>query len=802
MAGYDGTIRIDSSIDPKGFNAGLKTIVGSLGKMAVAMGAAFSVAALVGFGKTAVSEASNMAAALTGLQSVVLGTGKSFSEAKKFIDDYIRDGLVPATNAMTAYKNLAARGYDTQQIEQVLKALKDSAAFGRQASLTMGQAIQGATEGLKNENSILVDNAGVTKNVSVMWKEYAESIGTTVGMLTKAQKIQAEVNGILEETRFQTGDAAKMSGQFAGKMAAISASFTNFKVAVGNTIIPVVTKILPLIQAALDKLTIFFNKASQIMSALFGVEIGAGVAGMEDMATNTDAAADAQNDLADGIDKANKAAKGALAAFDELNVLQQPEETAAPETAAAKMPLEIEPIVSDEISPEVQSAVDKIRSKLAELFEPLRGPLARLQETLSPMWGWLKDEVLKPLSEWVMNEFLPRFFELLGGALDLLNTILVALQPAWQWFWDNVLQPAFEWTGNKILEFLDWLILKVKDLNTTIQEHPETVKKWSDQINLAGNGILAMLGPLGWIIILLKELAKRFGEFGFSWDAIADLASDAWAFIVQVWGIAWDWFSKNVVTPIKTWFGDLWAKIKTWGEDAWKKIEEIWAGVSDWFNKTVIEPIKTWFAGIPRAIGGFFSNAWTEVTKIWGNVEKWFQENVTSKIEGAFESVSKFANEHFSAAFSGLADGVKNAFNAVIDLLNGFLTAFTQGVNAMVAGINALSVKVPDGVPIYGGQTWGFNLQPVAAPQIPRLATGAYVPAHANMLAMIGEGSRPEIVAPDEKIRQIIREELGGNSGDMTITMPVYLDSEKIYEGQQRVSRRRGPSLITSGASA
>lgn len=36
---------------------------------------------------------------------------------------------------------------------------KNSAAFGRQASLSLGEAVKTATEGLKNENSILVDNA-------------------------------------------------------------------------------------------------------------------------------------------------------------------------------------------------------------------------------------------------------------------------------------------------------------------------------------------------------------------------------------------------------------------------------------------------------------------------------------------------------------------------------------------------------------------------------------------------------------------------------------------------------------------
>ena len=66
------------------------------------------------------------------------------------------------------------RGYSIDQIEQTMIALKDSSAFGRQASLSLGDAVQSATEGLKNENSIIVDNAGVTKNVAKMWEDYAK----------------------------------------------------------------------------------------------------------------------------------------------------------------------------------------------------------------------------------------------------------------------------------------------------------------------------------------------------------------------------------------------------------------------------------------------------------------------------------------------------------------------------------------------------------------------------------------------------------------------------------------------------
>ena len=169
-------------------------ITSTLTKIGTTIATVFSVTQIVNWGKTCLEVATETANAWIGLNSIVTGTGQSFSEAQSFIEEYVSDGLVPLSNAVTAYKNLAARGYSTEQIESVMTALKNSATFGRQSSYTLGEAVQTATEGLKNENSILVDNAGVTKNVAKMWEEYADSIGKSTDDLTQEEKIQAEVN--------------------------------------------------------------------------------------------------------------------------------------------------------------------------------------------------------------------------------------------------------------------------------------------------------------------------------------------------------------------------------------------------------------------------------------------------------------------------------------------------------------------------------------------------------------------------------------------------------------------------------
>lgn len=207
-------------------------------------------------------------ASAVGLQSIVEGTGNSFAKAQAFIEAYTKDGLVPAADAATALKNLLSRGYTQTQAEDVIRRLKDSAAFGRQATLSLGDAVRSATEGLKNENSILVDNAGVTKNVSIMWKEYAETIGKSVNELTTAEKIQAEYNGIMKETRYQVGDAAKLSAEFAGAQSRGAKAVKDMSAAFGEALIPILQPALEAFTKIVVAITDFIKAQPELSAAV------------------------------------------------------------------------------------------------------------------------------------------------------------------------------------------------------------------------------------------------------------------------------------------------------------------------------------------------------------------------------------------------------------------------------------------------------------------------------------------------------------------------------------------------------
>lgn len=311
-------------------NTASSKISSTLSKIGKAVAVAFSVTAIVKFGKECLNVATETSNAWIGLNSILTGQGKSFEQAKSFINDYISDGLVPLNNAVTAYKNLAARGYSSEQIEKTMTALKNSATFGRQSTYSLGEAVQTASEGLKNENSILVDNAGVTKNVAKMWEDYAKSIGKTTNQLTQQEKIQAEVNGILEETKFQSNDAAVYTSTYSGKLAMLSQAFTNMKTAIGNVIQPIAKLFIPIITSAVNAVTRLFTALSGVMS-LFGLQADSVETvsnGIGDIATNAENASSAISGAGDSAKKTAKQLNN-LASFDNLNVLPQQNDTSS-----------------------------------------------------------------------------------------------------------------------------------------------------------------------------------------------------------------------------------------------------------------------------------------------------------------------------------------------------------------------------------------------------------------------------------------------------------------------------------------
>lgn len=174
--------------------------------------------------------------AFLGLSGVATAFGSSAAAATKAAKSLAADGMLPLSDAATGLKNLLGAGFNLEQSTRLMEAFKDSAAFGRSGALSFGDAVRSATEGVKNQNSVLVDNAGVTKNLSVILKEAGYQLQDLSDKTKGAGARQALYNGILKETAAQTGDAAKASQTYTGALAAMDAGYQSLLAQVGEAI--------------------------------------------------------------------------------------------------------------------------------------------------------------------------------------------------------------------------------------------------------------------------------------------------------------------------------------------------------------------------------------------------------------------------------------------------------------------------------------------------------------------------------------------------------------------------------------
>lgn len=121
----------------------------------------------------------------------------------------------------------------------------------------------------------------------------------------------------------------------------------------------------------------------------------------------------------------------------------------------------------------------------------------------------------------------------------------------------------------------------------------------------------------------------------------------------------------------------------------------------------IMESVKAMFDGIISFITGVFTGNWT---KAWDGVK-----------------------QIFSGAFNALEGLLKTPVNAVIAL-----------INKAISGINGLGLKIPDWVPVIGGNDFSINI-----PDIPMLAKGGFT----NGVSIAGEAGREAVISFQSGVR-------------------------------------------------
>lgn len=213
-----------------------------------------ALAAALAFGAKSVLGASqSLENSLLGLARVSVAMGQSEDDARLAATRLAEDGLMSVSDAAAGLKNLLGTGFKLPEAIQLMNSFRDAAAFNRQGTLSFGEAIVSATQGLKNQNSVLIDNVGITKNLSVMIKDAGLSQEDFMKITDDATVRQKIANQIIKEAAVFSGDAAKMSETYAGKVAELDTQIFMLQAQIGDKLKPAMMEILSAVVGLIDK---------------------------------------------------------------------------------------------------------------------------------------------------------------------------------------------------------------------------------------------------------------------------------------------------------------------------------------------------------------------------------------------------------------------------------------------------------------------------------------------------------------------------------------------------------------------
>ncbi|MEM5769574.1 MAG: hypothetical protein AAGU32_14965, partial [Bacillota bacterium] len=328
MATYDGSIRINSKIDSSGatkgataINAALALIEGNAAKAGAALAAAFAPAIIVTAILTVVAKlgelggkAIEVASDLDEVQNVVDVTfGSMAGSVNEFAQSSLKSfglsQLAAKQYSSTIGAMLKSMGFATDQAAEMSTTIAglagDIASF---YNLDPGTAFEKLRSGISGETEPLKQLGINLSQANLEAYAMSQGIKTAYSSMSEMQKATLRYNYILSVTSDAQGDFARTSNSWANQTRLLNEQWSELLGMIG----PFLTQVL------LPALQYLNNLLSNIIATLRKLGLGT-----QNISSTASDAAESQNDLADGIAAAGKAANNALASFDELETRQK-----------------------------------------------------------------------------------------------------------------------------------------------------------------------------------------------------------------------------------------------------------------------------------------------------------------------------------------------------------------------------------------------------------------------------------------------------------------------------------------------
>lgn len=543
---------------------------------------------------------------------------------------------------------------------------------------------------------------------------------------------------------------------------------------------PILQAILPALNtlmAALAKATTYI---ASFISAIFGKTYQQSYQATQQLID----AKVAMGAYGDSAKKAAKDVKG-LAAIDEINTLGATNANIA--GTNNKIPqLVAPPVDTSSVDSAMKGLVDRIKAYFSDIsFTPLINSFKNLKSSVTPIINnlakslkWFMDKILKPLTKWTIEDALPAFFNLLSGALRVLNPILEVFMDLGAWLWDEFLQPIASWTGGVIVDALNGLANGLSKVGDWINENKPIVEIFA---------------------IVVGSFALAWGLVNAAlaiWNGVGVIAAG----VTTALGVAFEFATGKVgliiliigaVISIGVILYKHWDEIKAKAIEVWDSIKEKFNQFKEWLGNVFVTDWSQKFGFLGDIINSYLANirnVFDSVKRIFGGIIDFIAGVFTGNWKRAWQGVQDI----FGGIMNGLQALVKAPLNGVIGL-----------INAAISGLNKIQLPSID-IPFFGEVGgWGFNIG-----KIPYLAKGGIIDN--PTLAMVGEAGK-EAVMPLENNTgwiSLLADKLasrmpqGGNSsypsGPLSITLEISGTElgRVVIDNMNKLFRQEGKILL------
>lgn len=303
-------------------SSGIENSLKKIGKLAVA---AFSVKAIVNFGK----ECINLGSDLTEVQNVVDVTfGSLNTEVNRFAENAITQfGLgqtvtkkyVGTFGAMAKAFNFSNK--EALAMSETLTGLTgDVSSFynlsSDEAYTKLKSVFTGETETLKDLGVVMTQNA-------LDQYALANGYGKTTSKMSEQEKVALRYKFVLDKLNIANGDFARTSDSWANQTRVLGLRFNELKATLGQGFINIFAPIVKGINMVLSKLQVLANAFKSFTEMIFGNAGGDdSTSTVSDLASDASKASDAVSGIGDSAKKSAKDLKS-LASFDTAQILKK-----------------------------------------------------------------------------------------------------------------------------------------------------------------------------------------------------------------------------------------------------------------------------------------------------------------------------------------------------------------------------------------------------------------------------------------------------------------------------------------------